>query len=336
MPTINTDIVISSRVRLARNIKNLPFGKTFNQLHADNVALDFYRTIGGENSGFGLYKPTNQDSLDGAVLKEKRLVSADLLLNAPLASVVLSDDETVSIMIGEEDHLRLQCILPGLNLQECYSIADEIDNVLAKNMPIAFDDKLGFLTACPTNLGTGLRASAMMFLPALTIYNSLQQCVQAMSLLNMAVRGVYGEGSDTSGYLYQLSNQRTLGASEHDILEAVEQSVQKVSFAEQQAREILLQEGGSAFKDKIHRAYGTLLHAYKIESSEFMQTMALVKLGVYYGYFKLSDATRFEKLLIEAQPATLQSISNIALSQQERDVFRAKYVASVLKKILSM
>jgi len=330
----NRDVVVSSRVRLARNIQNLPFGKKFNQLHSDRIALELYHIIGEKKSGFGLYRPSSPESLDGSVLKEKRLISDDLLSNAPLVSVILNEQETISIMIGEEDHIRIQCILPGLKFGESFSAADKIDNSIAKNLPLAFCEKLGYLTACPTNLGTGLRASAMMFLPALSIYNSLEQCVQAISRLNMAIRGVYGEGSDSSGYLYQLSNQRTLGLSEQDILQAVEHSVLKIVDAERQAREILLKEGGASLKDKIYRAYGTLTHAYKIESSEFMLFMALVKLGIYYGFFSLSDTDKFEKIMVEAQPASLQSISGVVLSQQDRDVFRAKYISGMLKNIL--
>jgi len=334
--TVNRDIVVSSRVRLARNIKNLPFGMKFNKLHSDNIALDVYRNIGGERTGFGLYKPSSPESLDGTVLKEKRLISEDLLSKAPLASVILNESETVSIMIGEEDHIRIQSIEPGFNLNKSFIATDKIDNIIAKNIPLSFSEKLGYLTACPTNLGTGLRVSAMMFLPGLSIYNSLEECVQAMSRLNMAIRGVYGEGSDSSGYLYQLSNQRTLGLSEEAILEAVISSVLKIVEAEKQAREVLLNEGGATLKVKIRRALGTLLYAHKIESAEFNTTMALVKLGAYYGFFDILDSNKFEKLFIEAQPASLQSICKKKLSQQDRDIFRAKYVSDVLNSIIQI
>jgi len=174
----------------------------------------------------------------------------------------------------------------------------------------------------------------MMFLPALSIFKTLSACVNAISRLNMAIRGVYGEGSDSSGYLYQLSNQLTLGLSEHDILEAVEQSVKRIEDAEIKARELLLKEAGGNLRDKIQRALGTLLHAYKLESAEFMQTMALTKLGVYYGMFTLLDTTKFDKLLIDVQPANLQSLSKRPLSGDERDILRAQCVSKTLKSII--
>ena len=329
----HNDIVVSSRVRLARNIADTPFIVDEKSGSMQKLAGSIHASLGGERGGYALYNGVNLSILDGKVLKEKRLISEDFLANTDISSLILNEAETISIMIGEEDHIRLQCILEGANLKEAFRLANQADDLIAQKVQIAFSERLGYLTACPTNLGTGLRASALMFLPALSIFNSLSNCVNAIARHNMAIRGVYGEGSDSTGYLYQLSNQLTLGLTEEEILQSVEDSVAKISDTELKARELLINEGGSAIRDKIGRAYGTLLYAYTLESSEFMQAIAMVKLGIYYGFIKCSDYKLLEKLIIDAQPASLQSLSAKELSTSERDEFRAKHVAKVLRAI---
>ena len=271
--------------------------------------------------------------VDGNVLKEKHLISDDLLKNEDTGAAIINESETVSILINEEDHIREQCILPGFSLKEAFGTVNSVDDAISKKVRFAYSDKLGYLTACPTNLGTGMRASAMMFLPGLSIYNSLQACVNAISRLNMTIRGVYGEGSDSVGYIYQVSNQKTLGVSERQIIDAVETSVGHIAEAELKARDTLKNSGGDELKDKIMRAYGILTNAYKIDSKEFMQLIALVNLGVYYGYIKLTDREQFIKLITNAQPANIASLSNKDLGGNERDVFRAKYASKILSSI---
>jgi len=329
-----SDIVVSSRVRLARNAKDLPFGgDKLESEDAQKIVAAVYKSLGGEKAGYGVYNISKMEALDARVLKEKRLISEDLLHSKKNATVVLNAAETVSVMIAEEDLVRIQCIFSGSNLQECFNLANSIDDTIAKKIPFAFDERLGYLTSCPTNLGTGLRASLLMFLPALSIYNKLTACVNTISRFNMAIRGVYGEGSDSSGYLYQLSNQITLGLSEREILNNVDASLKRIGEAEIRARDLLLQDEGTALRDKIQRAYGTLLYAYSLESNEFMQSMALVKLGAYYDFIKISDYKKFSKLIIDAQPASLQSLANKDLSVSERDIFRASFVSKSLKAI---
>jgi len=327
------DIVVSTRVRLARNIEALQFGQNLKSGSIEKLAVDVYESLGAEGGGYAFYNIAGFAPVDAKVLKEKRLISEDLLSNKRFGALILNDAETVSIMVGEEDHVRIQCIHQGNNLKDAFRLANNVDDLIAQKVPFAFSDRLGYITACPTNLGTGLRASALMFLPALSIFNSLTDCVEKISRRNMAIRGVYGEGSDSTGHLYQLSNQLTLGLSETEILDNVEASVQRISEAELKARDLLLREGGSALRDKIGRAYGTLLYAYTLESSEFMQAIALVKLGIYYGFIKVTDPQKLEKLIIDAQPASLQSLSNRELTSPERDEFRAKHVAKVLRTI---
>ena len=326
------DIVISSRIRLARNIDGLPFP---DKLSVDKAALiprDVYAALAGTDT-YTIYRMSEMGEIDGNVLKEKHLISEDLLRNADTGAAIINETETVSILVNEEDHIREQCILPGFSLKEAFETIDAADDAISKKVRFAYNDKLGYLTACPTNLGTGMRASAMMFLPGLSIYNSLQACINAISRLNMTIRGVYGEGSDSVGYIYQVSNQKTLGLSEREIIEAVEASVGHIVEAELKARDSLKNNGGDELKDKIMRAYGILTNAYKIDSKEFMQLIALVNLGVYYGYIKLSDRNQFIKLITNAQPANIASLSGKDLNGTERDVFRAKYTGKILTTI---
>jgi len=328
----NKDIIISSPIRLARNAAGLPFPARLSAERAKKLPKDVYAAV-AQTDRFNLFIMERLGSVEAGILKEKHLVSEDLLRNTVSGAAVINDAETVSVMVGEEDHIRIQCILGGQDFREAYRVADRVDDDISKKIAYAFDARLGYLTACPTNVGTGMRASAMMFLPGLSIFNSLEACIEAVARLNMTIRGVYGEGSDSAGYLYQVSNQRSLGVSENELLDAVEMSVGHIEDAELRARELLLKNGGAEFRDKIQRAYGVLTHAYCLGSAEFMQAVSLVKLGVFYGIIKLTDPDRLEKLTVEAQPASLQSLSGQELSPETRDIFRAGYVAQVLKSI---
>lgn len=333
------DVVVSSRVRLARNVAGLPYPYKLNDNRAVQIARKVYEALNGASKGreggenYALYRMESIDDISGDVLREKHLVSADLLDNKMFGAAVISDDETVSVMVCEEDHVRAQCILQGFDLPEAYRKINVVDDVISKALPYAYDAKLGYLTACPTNIGTGMRASAMMFLPGLSITDNLEQCVGAVARLNMTIRGVYGEGSNADGYLYQISNQKTLGVSEQEILSSVQSSIAHIAEAEMRAREQLLQADESVLKDRIMRAFGVLNYAYMLDSKEFMKLFALVKLGVYYGMIKVTDAARLEKLVTDAQPANIVNISGKPLQDGERDVFRAAYVGKVLKSI---
>ncbi|MCL2796674.1 MAG: protein arginine kinase [Firmicutes bacterium] len=328
----NTDIVISSRIRLARNAAGLKFPAKLEPERAKKLPREVYAAV-SRTGRFTLRYVEALSEIEGGVLKEKHLVSEDLLHNAESGAAVINEDETVSIMVGEEDHIRLQCILSGQDFRSAFETADRIDDDIGKKIAYAFDPNLGYLTACPTNLGTGMRASAMMFLPGLSILNALEACVEAVARLNMTIRGVYGEGSDSAGYRFQVSNQHSLGVTESELLDAVEMSIGHIEDAELKAREVLYKNGSTGIRDKIQRAYGILTNAYVLSSGEFTQAMALCKLGAFYGFIKFSDPERFEKLMVDAQPASLQSISEGALLPETRDIFRAAMVGKVLRSI---
>lgn len=338
MEAIN-DVVVTSRVRLARNLDKVPFPHKLGDERALTLAKKVYEAacrcpVDEEfDRSYSLYRMGSIAALDGEILKEKHLISADLLGNKKYGAAIINESETVSIMVGEEDHIREQCIMHGLSLIDAYKKLSRIDDELARDLDFAYDGKLGYLTCCPTNLGTGMRASAMMFLPGLSITENLEKCVNAAARLNMTVRGVYGEGSDADGYLYQISNQKTLGVSEAEIVSSVQSCIKYVAEAEFAARRELMKANRTLLTDKIMRAYGILTNAYTLDSKEFMELLAMLKLGVHYGIIEVSDRGRLEKLVTDGQPANILGLSGKDLDAEGRDLFRAAMVARTLKGI---
>lgn len=330
MDGVNSTI-ISTRLRLARNIDGLPFPHKLAEIPARQITDQVERALSPVDK-FTRYDVSDISRLDGTILQEKHLISPDLLQDSPFGAALISADENVSIMVNEEDHIREQVILSGLSLDQAYDRVNRIDDVLSKNLNFAYDRRFGYLTSCTTNLGTGMRASVMMFLPALTIENMIDACITDVGRLNMTVRGVYGEGSKADGYLYQVSNQRTLGLKESDILDSVKSAINHIVDAELRARQ-LLKRDEAELKDKIYRAWGIVTNAYKLSTGEAMQYLAMIRLGGYYGYFDISDLDKFQRLLSECQPASMQKLGGNSMSVDERDVLRAKYVAATLGAI---
>lgn len=333
---VTETIIVSTRLRLARNIAGLPFPHKLKELTARNVINSVQSSLAPVDV-FKRYDMTGISRLDGTILQEKHLISPDLLEDCPFGSVLISADENVSVMINEEDHIREQVILPGLSLDQAYDRVNRIDDILAKNIDFAFDGRFGYLTSCATNLGTGMRASVMMFLPALTLQNMIDGCINDVGRLNMTVRGVYGEGSKAEGYLYQVSNQRSLGLKESDIIDSVKGAINHIVEAELRARH-LLKRDEPELKDRICRAWGIATNAYKLSTEEAMQYLAMVRLGCFYGYIDIPDATVFQRLITECQPANMQKLGGSNMSVHERDVLRAQHVANTLtsfcKKII--
>lgn len=323
--------VISTRIRLARNVDGMPFPHKLKREDALGITDGVTRALTPIDK-FARYDIGGLSQLDGAVLQEKHLISPDLLSNSPFGSVLISADETVSVMVNEEDHIREQVIMPGLALDNAYDRINGIDDVISKNIKFAYSPRFGYLTACATNLGTGMRASVMMFLPALTMCNSMDACINDVGRLNMTVRGVYGEGSKADGYLYQISNQRTLGMTEKDIIGAVRSAINYVSDAELRAR-ARLKVNEPELKDKIFRAWGVATNAYKLSTGEAMQILALIRLGVFYGYIAVKSDERFQNLVTGCQPANMQRLSGKNMSVDERDIMRAGYIAAGLRDI---
>lgn len=322
---IFNDIIVSSRIRLARNLYKTPFPTNKTEKEGERV-LDLVSGVINEAGLFELFKMNEVNEINKEAMYERHLISKELIENFENGAVMLNHDETIAIMINEEDHIRQQCILKGDNLSLAYDTLNKTDNYLIKNLQLAFSTKLGFLTSCPTNLGTGMRASIMMFLPALSMENKINELIEALSKLGITIRGVYGEGSVAEGFMYQISNHITLGLSEEEIISKVNLAVEKITNLEKNARIKLLEEDENEIKDMVFRAYGILSNCHKISTSEFMKLLAQVKLGVSLGLISFKDQAVLDRLLELAKPATLMQISGKDLNANERDLFRANYL----------
>ena len=325
---MNENIIISSRIRLARNLDGMPF----RGVNPNPIAAKAMETLRSTDS-YTLYPMTALNKLEQARLVERHLISKELIDCGGTA--IIRADNKISVMIGEEDHIREQCIVSGLQLKEAYEELKGIDKTLGGALKFAFNPTYGYLTSCLTNVGTGMRASVMMFLPALSLTGTLSRCISNVTRLNMAVRGVYGEGSKAEGYVYQISNQKTLGITEGDIVASVENVAAHLVESELRAREALMQSDPAGLKDKILRSYGILTNCYMISKSEFLDLIAFVKLGIYYNMFTCSDYSALEGLITEIQPASLCLASGRRLDDAERDKVRAS-MCDKLKQIITI
>lgn len=325
--------VVSTRVRLARNLEGYPFPY---HLKDEKQAKEIIRLVTSALSRLDEFKLYYMDGISDAEalsLKENHLISPNLIKTRKYSAALINREENVSVMINEEDHLREQCIVKGYDLQLAYDTMSEIDNCIAKSMKFAYDEQLGFLTACPTNLGTGLRASVMMFLPALSINGLMPKVIKSISRLGLTVRGIYGEGSQAEGYLYQISNEVTLGVTEEYILSQVEEVVEKVCALEDAQRQNL-KNGASALdiQDDCLRSYGVLTNCAKLTTEELIRYSSSVKLGACLGYINLDDVASIDELCVKMRPSNINAAAERELTAVERDVYRAQFTAKYLKK----
>lgn len=332
-----SEIVMSSRVRLARNLKDYPFSHWASKRQEKEV-LKGVLDAAAESRLLKealIVMMSEAPDLDKQFLLERHLISREHILKPESKAVVISDREIISLMVNEEDHIRLQVMQSGFNLKEGWRIADQLDDELAAKLDYAFDQEWGYLTACPTNTGTGMRASVMLHLPALVMTKQIARVVQAITKLGMVVRGLYGEGTDAEGNLFQISNQITLGKSEAETLEHIEGIIRQLIGYEESARKQLLKQNGDFVKDKIWRAYGTLRNAYIISSKETLGLLSMLRLGVDLGLLTETDRKAVNELFILTQPAHLQKMEKRALSQSERDAIRAQIIRNRLEGKLS-
>lgn len=325
--------VVSTRVRLARNLEGYPFPY---HLKDEKQAKEIIRLVTSALSRLDEFKLYYMDGISDAEalsLKENHLISPNLIKTRKYSAALINREENVSVMINEEDHLREQCIVKGYDLQLAYDTMSEIDNCIAKSMKFAYDEQLGFLTACPTNLGTGLRASVMLFLPALSINGLMPKVIKSISRLGLTVRGNYGEGSQAEGYLYQISNEVTLGVTEEYILSQVEEVVEKVCALEDAQRQNL-KNGASALdiQDDCLRSYGVLTNCAKLTTEELIRYSSSVKLGACLGYINLDDVASIDELCVKMRPSNINAAAERELTAVERDVYRAQFTAKYLKK----
>lgn len=324
----HSDIVISSRIRLARNLDKFPFPHWANKKQSEEIlkairkskeAIDYLKNT-------TLFELAELDGLDKQFLVERHLMSYEHAQKSDSRAIIIDDDEIVAIMVNEEDHLRIQLMQSGFNIFEAWNAINRIDDAFAKELPFAFLSDWGYLTACPTNTGTGMRGSVMLHLPALVMTRQINRVLAAISKLSFTTRGLYGEGTQASGNFFQISNQVSLGHREDEIIDNINSLIRQIIEQENQSREAMLSKSKAMLEDRINRSLAILKSAHIISSQETIELLSMVRLGVDLGIIKDLDARRINELFIITQPAHLQKIENKRLSSQERDVKRAELI----------
>ncbi|NLN65721.1 MAG: protein arginine kinase [Clostridiaceae bacterium] len=332
----DSDVVLSSRVRLARNIKNYPFPHKSTVEDQKKIVDETKNALfsGNENmAGVFSYIDFNHlDPIEKAVLVEKHIVSKELVESNRYRGLIISGDEQISIMINEEDHLRIQCLTPGLQLEKAWEACDQLDNLLSESIDFAFDEDIGYLTSCPTNIGTAIRVSVMMHLPALTMSRYIKSVLEALGKLGMAVRGLYGENTEASGNVYQFSNQITLGKSEEDIVMSIKNITQQVLEQERALRREIIKQNKFKLEDRIYRSFGILQNARIMDTGETLKRLSDLRLGVDMGIIHDIDITDINKMMLLIQPGGLQKRKGRVLSSEERDTCRAELVREMMTK----
>ncbi|MBS4221063.1 protein arginine kinase [Bacillus sp. FJAT-49711] len=331
----DSDIILSSRIRLARNFRKSKFPTLFSNEEAREI-INQVKGLTDSNlfQSYGameFLEIEDLKSLQKRVLVEKHLISPRLAENAAHSAVILSENEDISIMVNEEDHIRIQCLFPGLQINEALESANAIDDLLEEKVDYAFDENLGYLTSCPTNVGTGLRASVMVHLPALILTRQMNRIIPAINQLGLVVRGIYGEGSEALGNIFQISNQITLGKSEEDIVGDLTSVVQQIIAQERSAREALVKTSNIQLEDRVFRSYGILANSRVIETKEAAECLSDVRLGIDTGYIKHLSKNILNELMILTQPGFLQQYAGGPLRPAERDIKRATFIRERLK-----
>ncbi|MBU1912510.1 MAG: protein arginine kinase [Candidatus Omnitrophica bacterium] len=328
------DIVMSSRVRLARNLTDYPFSHWASKKEQETVLETSRQSILSiKKLKDSLFLEIGKlDAIDKQFLVERHLMSKEHMVDSENKGLCVGQDEVISIMINEEDHLRMQVMKSGFNLKEAWQILNDLDNELGNSLDFAYSVDFGYLTACPTNTGTGMRASVMLHLPSLVMTKQIGKVLQAITKLSLTARGLYGEGTDASGNFFQISNQVSLGHKEEDIIDNIDRIIKQIVDHEQSARETLLAQNREALEDRIWRAYGTLKSAHIITSTETIDLLSLARLGVDLGVIKQADRALINELFVITQPAHLQKLEKKKLSPNQRDVKRAEIIREKLGK----
>jgi len=328
-----SDIVVSSRIRLARNLSSFPFtsrASAHQKAEIDQLLRERVAKLELEPRLEYVHLP-GLPPLDRQLLVERQLISRELATADGPRGVALVPQETVSVMINEEDHLRLQVMRSGFVLDETWQQIDKVDDLLEQRVSYAFSEEFGYLTACPTNVGTGMRASVMLHLPALEHTKQIEKVFRALQKINLAVRGLYGEGSRASGHFYQISNQVTLGKAETTILNEIQSVIPQIISYERTARTSWLRDNRQSLQDKVSRAYGTLCSATMMTSEETMELLSFVRLGINLGLVDDLTIPTINELFIHTQPAHLQKLMGSNLDGEERNAARARYLRSRLR-----
>lgn len=325
-------IVLSSRVRLARNLRTFPFTNKASKEDLEAILAAVFAAFSDDIAVKGLtfFRLNELDNTDRQFLVERHLMSHDHASNPQGRGLVVSKDEALSVMVNEEDHLRIQIMQSGFNMASTWQAVDEVDTGLSEKLPYAFLPEWGFLTACPTNTGTAMRGSVMLHLPALVMTRQITKVLDAIAKLSFASRGFYGEGTQAIGNFYQISNQVSLGHSETDIIQNINGLIRQIIEQEEQARQALLVQNRPMMEDKICRAWGILNNARTVSSQETIELLSMVRLGVDVGIIQELDHKTLNELFIMIQPSHLQKIEGKKLNTQERDIKRADVIRGKL------
>ena len=320
------DVVLSSRVRLARNIKGIPFGSRM----SDSQQTEVIERCSKALNSLKFIDLDKMSDIEKKSLIEQHLISADMLKNDRRKALLLNEDSSLSVMLGEEDHIRIQSMAAGFDLDKCLENANKIDDELESKVEYGFSEKFGYLTCCPTNVGTGMRASVMMQLTALVMSRKIESIISVLSKLGIAVRGIYGEGSKALGNIFQISNQVTLGVSEEETIQKLKQIVSELAEKEREAADMLYKENKFRFEDKIMRSLGILKNAVILTSEETMSLLSDVRLGINTGIIKNISLEDVNKTMYQVLPATIVKNYNL-MAAEERDLKRAELVKEYLK-----
>ena len=325
-----SDIVMCSRIRLARNLADFNFSNRASRGEKAEIEGTFKAAIPPAGLELSYFDVNAMTPLDRQFLVERQLISRELASGEGPRGVAIGPQENVSVMINEEDHLRIQVMLSGLSLHDVWERINRLDDQLEEQLPYAYSAQLGYLTACPTNVGTGIRVGVMLHLPALVQTKQIDKVFRALHKINLAVRGLYGEGTQAFGDFYQISNQQTLGKSERELIKNLSDVIPQIISYERQARGALVNERRQHLHDQVSRAYGVLKTAHTISSEETMHLLSSVRMGINLGLIDDLEIPTVNELFIHTQPAHLQKIQGGALEVDERNIARASYLRSRL------
>ena len=332
------DVVLSSRIRLARNIADIPFPSIMKPEHGEQVANkvrdSFNDRKPSDTLNFAFMHMRDVPVVERQILVEKHLASQDLMKQYGISSILLDTSEKITVMINEEDHIRMQCILPGFQLNQAWELLNQVDDTIEDHVEYAFHEELGYLTSCPTNVGTGLRSSVMMHLPALTMNKQMNVILQTISKIGLTARGIYGEGSEALGNIYQISNQITLGPSEEEIINNLILACRQIVEKERIARRALYKTASIQFDDAIWRGFGILQNARVLELKEFMTLVSQLRMGLSMGLITGFTLEQIDGLMTAGQPANVVKKAGRAVESNEIDIARAEVIRQTMKEII--
>lgn len=326
------NIAIMSRIRLARNVDGLKF---YTKLQSDIDANYITNAVIKTLEKFDVFNFISLKDLslnECNALFEQHLISKELIENKDISGIAISEDEKIIVMINEEDHIREQCLERGFNLYKPFRRLSSIDDEIINNLPIAFDNDLGFITASPSNLGTGMRASVMLFLPACVLLNKLEELIVSANENGLTFRGIYGEGSRGIGYFYQVSNQASLGMDENEIIDKVSEFIYSTCQKEKELRDYILEKERDVYKDKALRAYGILTNCYMLEEEEMIELLSQIKLGQVLGFLDIKNDDKFQKLYFEGMHANLKEIFEFS-DEKKENIIRASYISNKVRQL---